>query len=392
MVGLRTNFTHLDEFVLESAFTSASRKVMIFDYDGTLVKTKDTSSRLANEGPGSELKAKLKTLSEDAGTIVFIVSGRSRSQLQQWFHDVPELGLAAEKGCFLRWPAKIMAVARESVDDALQRRPRSQSLISKMSDQDSQRFSECEDLWDTLVPVADFSWKKVAMEIIESYTTHTDGSWIEDKELAIVWHYDSADRDYGRMQAAELAKYLDEVIDDPLVEIDISDQNYVLEIKPCNISKGSTVSYILERTRMLPVDAIPSDAKAPLPFVLCVGDDRSDEEMFMALDESVARLSQNATDSKAKISGSIKHQKKNVSRRRVGQVKGKEFKSNSERAQICKPSASTFTCCVGIKPSNARFYVYDEADLLEVITTLAELSVSKQTESQNIAIANKKTN
>jgi hypothetical protein len=36
----------------------------------------------------------------------------------------------------------------------------------------------------------DISWKHTALEIIRSYTEQTDGSWIEDKEFAIVWHYE----------------------------------------------------------------------------------------------------------------------------------------------------------------------------------------------------------
>jgi trehalose 6-phosphate synthase/phosphatase len=44
------------------------------------------------------------------------------------------------------------------------------------------------------------------------YTSHTDGSWIEDKEFAIVWHYARADPEYGKMQATELQKYLIRVI------------------------------------------------------------------------------------------------------------------------------------------------------------------------------------
>jgi hypothetical protein len=43
------------------------------------------------------------------------------------------------------------------------------------------------------------------------YTERTDGSYIEDKESAVVWHFEAADPEYGRMQAAELAKYLDNV-------------------------------------------------------------------------------------------------------------------------------------------------------------------------------------
>lgn len=88
--------------------------------------------------------------------------------------------------------------------------------------------------WESLCPLNDWSWKGVAFEvcllafvyelqftrcagmyrssacahefiqlyelfqIIEEYRQHTDGSWIEDKESALVWHYENADPEYGR--------------------------------------------------------------------------------------------------------------------------------------------------------------------------------------------------
>jgi trehalose 6-phosphate synthase/phosphatase len=49
-----------------------------------------------------------------------------------------------------------------------------------------------------MIALDDVSWKQMAIEIIRSYTEQTDGSWIEDKEFAIVWHYEQADPEYGQ--------------------------------------------------------------------------------------------------------------------------------------------------------------------------------------------------
>jgi len=43
------------------------------------------------------------------------------------------------------------------------------------------------------------------------YTERTDGSYIEDKESSIVWHYEQADPEYGKMQASEMVKYMEKV-------------------------------------------------------------------------------------------------------------------------------------------------------------------------------------
>lgn len=40
---------------------------------------------------------------------------------------------------------------------------------------------------------ADSSWKEPAREIMGAYTERTDGSFLEEKESALVWHYKNAD-------------------------------------------------------------------------------------------------------------------------------------------------------------------------------------------------------
>ena len=51
--------------------------------------------------------------------------------------------------------------------------------------------------WECLISLDDTSWKQTALSLIASYTEQTDGSWIEPKEYAIVWHYENADPEYG---------------------------------------------------------------------------------------------------------------------------------------------------------------------------------------------------
>lgn len=60
------------------------------------------------------------------------------------------------------------------------------------------------DEWDVTVPVEDFSWKQLAMETVKHYTESTDGSSIEVKDSAIVWHYRDADPDFGNWQVGSL--------------------------------------------------------------------------------------------------------------------------------------------------------------------------------------------
>lgn len=54
--------------------------------------------------------------------------------------------------------------------------------------------------WEALVAHVDFSWKKMALPILQVYQESTDGSCIESKESALVWHYRDADPDFGSWQ------------------------------------------------------------------------------------------------------------------------------------------------------------------------------------------------
>lgn len=43
-------------------------------------------------------------------------------------------------------------------------------------------------------------WKEMVLPILQVYTESTDGSNIEAKDSALVWHYGAADPDFGHWQ------------------------------------------------------------------------------------------------------------------------------------------------------------------------------------------------
>ena len=66
--------------------------------------------------------------------------------------------------------------------------------------------------------------------IINSYTEVTDGSTIEVKESALVWHRQSADHDFGSLQAKELSDHCKHVIaNEPAV---VRKGKNIVELKP----------------------------------------------------------------------------------------------------------------------------------------------------------------
>jgi trehalose 6-phosphate synthase/phosphatase len=66
--------------------------------------------------------------------------------------------------------------------------------------------------------------------ILQLYTESTDGSSIEAKESALVWHYRDADPDFGHWQAKELLDHLEGVLSNEPVEV-VSGAA-IVEVKP----------------------------------------------------------------------------------------------------------------------------------------------------------------
>lgn len=62
------------------------------------------------------------------------------------------------------------------------------------------------------------------------YTEATDGSYIETKESALVWHHLDADPDFGSCQAMEMLDHLENVLaNEPVV---VKRGQHIVEVKP----------------------------------------------------------------------------------------------------------------------------------------------------------------
>lgn len=77
---------------------------------------------------------------------------------------------------------------------------------------------------------ADLDWKQVVLPVMQSYTEATDGSNIEVKESALVWHHQDADPDFGSCQAKELLDHLESVLaNEPAI---VKRGQHIVEVKP----------------------------------------------------------------------------------------------------------------------------------------------------------------
>ena len=62
------------------------------------------------------------------------------------------------------------------------------------------------------------------------YTEATDGSYIEIKETALVWHHQDADQGFGSSQAKEMLDHLESVLANEPVSV--KSGQFIVEVKP----------------------------------------------------------------------------------------------------------------------------------------------------------------
>jgi trehalose 6-phosphate synthase/phosphatase len=200
VLSLSPSFRKLSIDHIVSTYRNTQRRAIFLDYDGTLVPE---SSIIKT--PNAEVLSVLKSLCGDPKNTVFVVSGRGWESLSDWLSPCENLGIAAEHGYFIRWSSK-----KE---------------------------------WETCYSSAEAEWKTMVEPVMRSYMDATDGSTIEYKESALVWHHQDADPDFGACQAKELLDHLESVLaNEPVV---VKRGQHIVEVKPQVTSERSINPFLL---------------------------------------------------------------------------------------------------------------------------------------------------
>lgn len=97
ILSLSPNFRKLKNDHILSTYRRTSRRAIFLDYDGTMVPQASISKT-----PSPEVISVLNNLCSDPKNTVFIVSGRGKNSLGEWFSQCENLGIAAEHGYFIR--------------------------------------------------------------------------------------------------------------------------------------------------------------------------------------------------------------------------------------------------------------------------------------------------
>ncbi|XP_015879430.3 probable alpha,alpha-trehalose-phosphate synthase [UDP-forming] 9 isoform X1 [Ziziphus jujuba] len=273
VMALGPNFRKLSLDYTASVYRNTTSRLILLDCDGTIMPKMSV-----DQAPSAEIISVLNTLCGEPKNTVFIVSGRGKDSLSKWFAPCENLGISSEHGYFTRWNGNSP--------------------------------------WEVCTYTKDFDWKNIALPVMEHYTEATDGSHIEQKETALVWHHQVADPHFGSCQAKELHDHLENVLaNEPVV---VKRGKYIVEVKPQGVSKGKVVESI--------VLSMQINGKTP-DFVLCIGDDRSDEDMFESIGRSISGGTLPAT-------------------------------------------AEVFACTVGQKPSTAKYFVEGSGEVVKLLQLL----------------------
>lgn len=214
--------------------------LFLLDYDGTLIEFAEKPEKAQ---PDYELLKQLDALSRATNNEVVIISGRDKDTLDKWFGSL-NLGLIAEHGVW---------------------------------------YKERSGDWTTLEPMRS-DWKDEIRPILQLYVDRTPGSFLEEKDYSLVWHYRRTVPDLAEVRVRELKDALINFTEN--LNLSVLEGNKVIEIKSPGITKG--------------VAALRWISKKQWDFILAVGDDLTDEDMFAVLPEHAYSIKVGLSPSQAK--------------------------------------------------------------------------------------------
>jgi trehalose 6-phosphate synthase/phosphatase len=222
-------------------YDQATARLLLLDYDGTLVPF---SRRPSQAAPPRDVLSLLETLADVPENNVAIVSGRDRGTLDRWFGTLP-IHLVAEHGIWVRETGGEWRMLKKQVVE----------------------------------------WKPQIRPILERYADRLPGAFVEEKEYSLVWHYRGADPEQSELLVGELKDHLVSLTAN--LDLQVLQGNKVVEIRLAGVNKGTA--------------ALQWITEGPPDFILAIGDDWTDEDLFAVLPERAWSLRVGVTSTRARF-------------------------------------------------------------------------------------------
>ncbi|WP_299432285.1 bifunctional alpha,alpha-trehalose-phosphate synthase (UDP-forming)/trehalose-phosphatase [uncultured Maribacter sp.] len=227
-VSKKINDTILNN--ITTAYTKAKKRLVFLDYDGTLA---DFHVDPQKASPDKALYEVLDKIHNQEETTLFLISGRDKQTFTKWFLH-KKYNMIVEHGVWIS--------------------------------RNGEEFSLLENVKS--------DWMHKIKPVLESFVDRTPGSFIEEKNYSLAWHYRNTDPDFGEKRATELNTVLTSLTSND--SLSVLNGNKVMEIKSSNVNKGRAA------VRMLSEDTFD--------FIFAMGDDWTDEYMFEELPESTVSV------------------------------------------------------------------------------------------------------
>ena len=228
---------------IKHAYKQSKERLIFLDYDGTLVGFNENPD---DSKPDQDLIEILERLTKDKNNHIVIISGRGRQFLEEWMKPY-SLDIVAEHGVWIKRMGKP---------------------------------------FKTFIKI-NASWKKETMSLLERYVNRTPGSFVEEKDYSLVWHYRKVETGLGEVRTRELTSHLKYMTANENLEVLEGDM--IVEIKNSEINKGKAAQKLME---------IYPEAD----FLLALGDDFTDEDTFKAMPEEAYTIKVGTSASEAKFS------------------------------------------------------------------------------------------
>ncbi|WP_430907355.1 bifunctional alpha,alpha-trehalose-phosphate synthase (UDP-forming)/trehalose-phosphatase [Maribacter sp. 2-571] len=213
-----------------NAYTSADRRLLFLDYDGTLAGFHNDPQKAV---PDEELYALLDALHQQKGTDLYLISGRDKDTFSRWF-QAKKYNMIVEHGVWIS--------------------------------QNGEDFRMLENVKN--------DWMEKIRPVLESFVDRTPGSFIEEKNYSLAWHYRKTDPDFGNLRASELTTVLTSLIGTD--DLSVLNGNKVMEVKSSNVNKGRASVRVF--------------GEKDYDFVFAIGDDWTDEFMFQELPDTAVTV------------------------------------------------------------------------------------------------------
>jgi trehalose 6-phosphate synthase/phosphatase len=213
--------------LIKQAYKKAERRILFLDYDGTLVSFKNIPSE-ANIG--KDTIQILEHLLLDLRNTLVIISGRDMGFLEEQFNGL-KVNLIAEHGYKKKEITKSWAI----------------------------------------LPNINLIWKDMARKLFQDNATMIPGSFIEEKQASLAFHYRNVDKEIDSHTLSNL-KERSKMLLTEYPHLEILEGNKVVEVKTAAYNKGTAAVAFLK--------------KASYDFILAAGDDVTDETLFRELHDN----------------------------------------------------------------------------------------------------------